>query len=224
MTESPLRPTDATSVPAGHDIIARSHRLDGDTAQLIDYYRSWAPHYDDTVSEDGYCGPRICADLFADTVLSGTGPARLKVLDAGCGTGLLGRELVNYPSIELHGVDLSSDMADIAQGSGLYHQVRGDIDLSIETNIRSESFDATVCCGVFTTGHLPANALHEFIRITTNGGCIVLSVRRSYSRAAGFTRYINDLSTRGVVEVIAHLEDAPYISDEGADYWSLRVR
>jgi len=48
--------------------------------------------------------------------------------------------------------------------------------------------DVTVCCGVFTTGHVPPIALRELIRITKPGGVVLVSTRKSYYETTEFKR------------------------------------
>ncbi|MFV0627202.1 MAG: tetratricopeptide repeat protein [Alphaproteobacteria bacterium] len=45
-----------------------------------------------------------------------------KVLDLGCGTGLLG-EIINIPTNELIGIDISKNMLDLAKEKNIYHEL-----------------------------------------------------------------------------------------------------
>lgn len=53
---------------------------------------AWASDYDLDVSREGYCGPKIVAQLAGamQTAYLGRERAAISILDAGCGTGLLG--------------------------------------------------------------------------------------------------------------------------------------
>jgi predicted TPR repeat methyltransferase len=68
----------------------------------------------------GYRAPQLCADMLARLLPP---PARqLRMLDAGCGTGLCGPLMAPWAGV-LAGVDLSRGMLDRAQTKGVYHDL-----------------------------------------------------------------------------------------------------
>lgn len=79
---------------------------------LFDQY---APRFEASlVDQLGYCGP----DLLAQAL-----PAQLgRVLDLGCGTGLMGQAVAGR-AIWLEGWDISAGMLARARGKGLYHHL-----------------------------------------------------------------------------------------------------
>lgn len=79
---------------------------------LFDQY---APRFEASlVDQLGYCGP----DLLAQAL-----PAQLgRVLDLGCGTGLMGQAVAGR-AIWLEGWDISAGMLERARGKGLYHHL-----------------------------------------------------------------------------------------------------
>ena len=83
-------------------------------------YAEWAETYDNTmVSGLGYTLPAIFADRFAAVV-----PWRdALALDVGCGTGLVGVELVKHGFSRLEGIDLSGAMVAQAQRRGIYQRL-----------------------------------------------------------------------------------------------------
>jgi len=72
-----------------------------------------------------------------------------RILDLGCGTGLVG-EVFNNSTATLDGVDLSSKMIAIAAGKGIYDQlVTADIESALDT-FRDESYDLVLAADVFS--------------------------------------------------------------------------
>ena len=72
-----------------------------------------------------------------------------KVLDLGCGTGLLARALKNE-DCAFTGVDVSSKMVDIAKGKGLYKELVCDDVLSyLSKNPTKRKFDLVLALDVF---------------------------------------------------------------------------
>ena len=87
--------------------------------------------------------------MVADTVLTRL-PEAASVLDVGCGTGLVGRELrARGYGGRLHGLDLSQASLDIARESGGYDALER-ADLQQPLPLEDDAVDAVVCVGVMT--------------------------------------------------------------------------
>ncbi len=87
-------------------------------AQIKRLYDMRAATWDVGAGSDGaYQGHVLVADLFAAVYADAT---ELDVLDAGCGTGLVGDRLIGLHPHSLQGVDLSQSMLDVAQDRGIY--------------------------------------------------------------------------------------------------------
>ena len=61
----------------------------------------------------------------------------------------------------------------------------------------SDTFDAVIGVGVFTTGHAPARAFDELVRITRDGGHIVFSLKTDLYEQEGFGQHLADLEAAG---------------------------
>ena len=80
-----------------------------DSEELEGIYKKWASDYDHDVLElAGYVGHLITSSLLLSKIKN----KKAKILDAGCGTGLVGEILSekNYKNVE--GVDFSQEMLD----------------------------------------------------------------------------------------------------------------
>ncbi|MEV8883704.1 class I SAM-dependent DNA methyltransferase, partial [Mesorhizobium ciceri] len=169
--------------------IKDSHALDGDVGRLARFYRGWASSYELDVGREGYCGPTVVAELASavQTAYFANERAAIAILDAGCGTGLVGAQLNRLGFQLLDGFDLSEDMAGKARKSHVYRHVQGDVDLNGPlSDYSSATYDITVCCGVFTLGHVRPDALRELARVTRPDGFIIASTRKSYAEATSF--------------------------------------
>lgn len=100
------------------------------------------------------------------------------LLDAGAGTGLLGEwlEIVGYPEVEA--LDISAGMLEVARAKGIYARCH-NLPLGAALPFRDGAFAGIISTGVFTTGHVGAEALPELLRICRPGGVIVLTVKES---------------------------------------------
>ncbi|HBU61781.1 MAG TPA: SAM-dependent methyltransferase, partial [Oceanicaulis sp.] len=93
-----------------NEILNRIYNLSGDPEETRDAYKDWAENYDDdTVEGMGYVAPAVASDklraLLPDT--------SIRILDAGCGTGLAGVELNKRGYQNVDGMDLSPDMLTV---------------------------------------------------------------------------------------------------------------
>ena len=88
----------------------------------------------------------MAAKQFTDFVLEHIGVADgLRILDAGCGTGLLGDEL-RLLAARLDGIDLSAGMLERARQRGIYHSLaEGDLVETMSRPDRRARYDLIVC-------------------------------------------------------------------------------
>ena len=135
-------------------------------------YDGWAEDYDAEMAATGYRHPTIGLALLARYLPRGAAP----VLDAGVGTGIAGPwfGILGWP--EVWGVDISPGMLAVAARKGAYARLARAV-LGERLEFPDGHFAAVISTGVFTTGHVGAEALPELVRITASGGIIVLTVK-----------------------------------------------
>lgn len=166
-------------------------------------YDLWAEGYDAEMAKAGYRHPSIGLALLARYLPKGAAP----VLDAGVGTGLAGPwfGILGYPQV--WGVDISEGMLAVAARKGCYARLARAV-LGEPLEFADGQFAAVISTGVFTTGHVGAEALPELVRITAPGGVIVLTVKGTLWDG-GFATALQALPVE-VLEVTA-----PYVSMPG---------
>lgn len=170
-------------------------------------YDRWADTYDAEMAAAGYRHPSIALALLARHLPRGATP----VLDAGCGTGLVGEWLgiVGYPQVE--GLDISPGMLARAEQKGAYARLH-NLALGGPLPFADGHFAGIVSAGVFTTGHVGAEGLDELIRICRKGGAIVLTVKNTLWED-GFAERIAEVEAQSVVARVEETE--PYVSMPG---------
>lgn len=139
--------------------------------ELMDAYDSWAKQYDSDLEEFGYEAPVESVRMFLRYV-----SADSHVLDAGCGTGLVGALLRDNGFSRLHGLDYSSMMLKAADKKRIYNKLF-HADLTLPLDILPDTYDALICVGTFTYGHVSCDAFDSLVRIVRPGGNIVFTVR-----------------------------------------------
>ncbi len=172
--------------------------------QVAALYDDWAATYDAEMAAAGYRHPSVGLALLARHAPRGSGP----VLDAGCGTGLLGDWLGILGFSPIEGLDLSEGMLAVARSKGSYARLHR-LALGGPLPFADNHFTATIATGVFTTGHVGVEGLPELVRITRPGGPIVLTIKTTLWEA-GFGDALHALDGVSVVETTE-----PYVSMPG---------
>ncbi|MBD8616688.1 class I SAM-dependent DNA methyltransferase [Pseudomonas rhizosphaerae] len=194
------------------------------THNLKRYYDHWARHYDADVEAEAYCGPAMVVDLLDAVAQQANVGHDSHVLDACCGTGLVGRTLHERGYRQISGCDLSAPMIDQAHASQAYQHLYSQIDLTQPLPRELlQRFDAVVCCGAFIPGHLPASALRGLLAMTRPGGVVVLSIREAYYDTAGFEPLLQALWREQGLSVLQTRMSARYLQNARAHYLALHV-
>jgi predicted TPR repeat methyltransferase len=219
-------PADTAAAPdpldtntAGSAYMARAYTLaDADAAR--DLYDEWAATYDDELTGEaqGYVGP----ELAARAVVEAAG-VEGEILDAGCGTGLVGVALADAGARQVDGVDLSPGMLARAKATGAYRRL-APADLSRPLPSPADAYDVVVCVGTLTHGHVGPHAFGEFVRLTRPGGTIVATVLDDIWDSGGYRAEVDRLAQMAMVEVVStDLVDYRRAADVGARMVVLRV-
>lgn len=140
---------------------------------LAEAYSKWCALYDrDTLKVMGYVGPQTAAamlDAYLDSKKS-------RVLDAGCGTGLVGEFLHSFGYNQIDAMDYSTDMLGEAEKKCVYNRLI-QADMNDKLNIPDDYYDATICVGTFTYAHVGPRAFEELVRVTRPDGYICFTIR-----------------------------------------------
>ncbi len=165
--------------------------------EALSLYREWAGAYEDDMVEPlGYVGPRRVAEIAAASMENRHG----RLLDVGCGTGLVGTFLAKLGFTEIDGLDFSQEMLDVARGKACYDNlIRADLTQPL--NIPSHAYDGFVSCGTFTHGHVGPEAFHELLRVARPQAVFCVSVNAAIFEPDGFAALFDELAAAGRITV-----------------------
>ena len=182
--------------------------------KVLDYYDNWTKkeQYNKDMVVWNYEAPQNTASLLNKHAID----KKINILDAGCGTGLVGKELKKYGFSNLTGVDFSQSMLDLIT-PGIYHTI-DLIDLNEPLKFEDNTFDAIMCVGTFTYGHVKAHALNEFIRIVNYQGLICFTINEGIYKEYEFDKKIDELSTNNKWEII-EFSKSTYIVNKNIEAW-----
>ena len=182
--------------------------------KVLDYYDNWTKkeQFNKDMVIWNYEAPRNTASLLNKHAID----KKINILDAGCGTGLVGKELKKYGYSNLTGVDFSQSMLDLIP-TGIYHTI-DLIDLNEPLKYEDNTFDAIMCVGTFTYGHVKAHALNEFIRIVNYQGLICFTINEGIYKEYEFDKKIDELTTNNQWEII-EFSKSTYIVNKNIEAW-----
>lgn len=162
-----------------------------------DFYSEWAATYDEELVDGrGYAMPARCRAAFDAHVTDRSTP----VIDLGCGTGLLGRELADLGFETIDGIDYSPEMIGQARATGIYRDL-WSADLNEPLDIADGAYGAVAAMGVFSFGHVYADALDEMCRIITPGGALIIGVNEVFVNENTLVPKLEQLESDGVISL-----------------------
>ena len=182
------------------------------TDEIMKYYDEWGYKYDKDMEDWNYTGPKETSKIFNKY----SSDKDIKIYDAGCGTGLVGVELKKYGFSNFFGADLSQKLLDLVP-KGLYKTL-DKVDLNKPINEKDSSFDAVMCVGTFTFGHVKPHALDEFIRIIKNKGLICFTINEGIHEEYGFDKKIKQLNDDNLWKEIEFFK-SDYIASKYVNAW-----
>ncbi len=116
-------------------------------------------------------------------------PKSIKIIEFGCGTGILGQILSDLGYSDIIGVDGSEEMLKVARARrdrlsdkpvyrDLYQHLIGVDDL---VNLPQTKFDIAVCSACMIKGHFPNNCFDTFLYcLKQKDGEFIFSIREKY--------------------------------------------
>lgn len=165
--------------------------------KLLDIYQKWAALYDkDNDDELGTVSQPNSVQIFQRYVKDKS----KYIIDVGCGTGLVGLQLKKLGYKNFDGVDISQEMIDIAIDRGYASLFLGNLNETLP--IKSNQYEAAICVGVFTHGHVGPSRLEELTRIVKPGGILCFTVNEDVYESYGFDEAIKSQELAGVWKVL----------------------
>ena len=182
------------------------------TDEIMKYYDEWGYKYDQDMVDWNYTGPEETVALFKKY----TNNKEIKIYDAGCGTGLVGVELKKCGYRNFDGADLSQKLLDLVP-KDLYQNL-SKVDLNQSLDIKDNEYEAVLCVGTFTFGHVKPPALDEFIRIIKNKGLLCFTINEGIYEEYGFDKKIKELTENNLWKKKEFFK-SNYIASKDVNAW-----
>lgn len=177
--------------------------------ELQKVYDTWSNDYLKDTANAGYVAPPNTCKVFRKNFPANLDPKTAKVLDCGCGTGLVADYLVTGASgqpgdekfLNLHGLDFSPGMLDKARDSNKPYVSLQQGNVLETLAIKDNDFDALISVGMFTSGNVGPSALEQLMRIVKPGGAVTISIQDHIFIPEGFPAEIERLEKKGICRV-----------------------
>ena len=202
-------------------LLARAYALSGNDADAtLKLYADWAETYDQTMLDGlSYQSPQRIASLAAMTEAQ----RDVRVLDVGCGTGLLASCLRAEGFTRIDGLDYSAPMLSVAQRESRIDKAFLR-DLNKQLEMGEACYDMLVSTGTFTHGHVGAGCLPELLALLAPGGHLICTVHRDVWDDGGFGLGLQALSEAKVAEVRSREAGRLFADDSEPTGWYVVVK
>jgi len=170
------------------------------------FYDEWAESYDETLGGWGYRAPERTAASLAPHLSAGA-----RVLDVGCGTGLVAEALAAEGDFRLDGLDISGASLRIAERGGRYDRlIRHDLQ-RLPLPVATDGYDAAASVGVLTYVEDVEGLMRDLVRCVRAGGAVAFTQRSDRWEGAGFPGLLTRLEGEGLWTPLHVGEPRPYL-------------
>ena len=170
------------------------------------YYDAWAKEYNEDLKNWEYQAPIEAAKLLRKVT-----PRSIKILDAGCGTGLTGIALKECGYSDIFGIDISNESIHLAKKTSVYSGLQ-QLDLQRQPfPFNLNEFGAVICIGVLTYISDPVSLFKEFCRIVHPGGYIVFTHREDLVDSSNYPKIVKELERKNYWNKLLISEPKPYL-------------
>jgi predicted TPR repeat methyltransferase len=171
--------------------------------------------------KQGYCGPAAAVEQFTRKLEEFGYSNDVRILDMGCGTGLVGEELHKRGYKNVDGIDLTPEMLELAKAKGVYNSLNqgamgspGCKGLGVSAN----QYDAAISVGVFSVAHAKCEGFDDLVHVVKPDGLVTFSIRE-FSLNSPQSRYhekMEELVEEGKWKFLAKHREPRYLADDGA--------
>ncbi|XP_021375851.1 Williams-Beuren syndrome chromosomal region 27 protein-like isoform X1 [Mizuhopecten yessoensis] len=150
-----------------------------DRHEIIQYYSEWAYQYEEDLAPGRYDGPMMTAETCAQ-YFKKKDRQNVRILDVAAGTGLVGELLAKKGFSDIHALDPSEGMLELAKRKQVYKTFLNEYLTEDKLPVPDSFYNCVTSSGGMGDGHIPCEALYEIIRIVKSGGYVVIAMREEY--------------------------------------------
>ena len=186
--------------------------------RLTKVYKDWAKKYD---YDNDYVLGTVSQSKSVNLLSTRLKNKAAKIIDVGCGTGLVGEKLKAKDFIYFDGIDISKDMLSIAKSRGYRNLFLGSLNKKLP--LLDNAYDTAMCVGVFTHGHVSSDRFNELCRIVKPGGYVCFTINEGVFEKYGFKEMISEFQLNKAWEVISLYKDDYMTLENVKGYYCLAL-
>jgi ubiquinone/menaquinone biosynthesis C-methylase UbiE len=186
--------------------------------RLTKVYKDWAKKYD---YDNDYVLGTVSQSKSVNLLSTRLKNKTAKIIDVGCGTGLVGKKLKAKDFIYFDGIDISKDMLSIAKSRGYRNLFLGSLNKKLP--LLDNAYDTAMCVGVFTHGHVSSDGFNELCRIVKPGGYVCFTINEGVFEKYGFKEMISEFQLNKAWEVISLYKDDYMTLENVKGYYCLAL-
>ena len=180
------------------------------------------------VKDHGYKGPAVAAKLFAQKLQEFGYSNDARIVDLGCGTGLVGEELWKHGYKNIDGVDLTPELLELAKTKGIYSSLKQGIMGSPECQklgIEANQYDAAICVGVFTLAHVKQEGLDDLVHVIKPGGLACYGIREQALNdpQSKYQEKMEQFCKDGKWKLVTKLHESGYLKEDRAWFFVYQI-
>lgn len=165
-----------------------------------------ASNYEGMYEKMGYPDPKYVAKhIHKQVKKNGQNPKDVKVLDLGCGSGLIGKHLAAYGIEQIVGLDISPNMLEEASKKGVYSELH-EHTLNCPEDFPNQfkaKFDYVACSGLINNNYMDYLLFEEMLLAVKKGGCVVFASRYSFMGHYWYDKIIKEMAENGRWKLLA---------------------
>ncbi|XP_046864285.1 methyltransferase-like protein 27 [Xenia sp. Carnegie-2017] len=186
--------------------------------ELTRLYSEWSNSYDEDVKSLEYIGPLVAAKQLDEKLKELNLNNDVRILDLGCGTGLVGEQLYNMGYKNIDGIDFSDELLKVAESKKVYRYLRKGKIASAdcrELGVIADQYDAAICVGVFTAGHVKGEGFNDLVHVVKSGGLVCFSVNAPVldDPQSGYTEKIDELTNANKWKLVSKYLETKYFRE-----------
>lgn len=180
---------------------------DINSKDIVSRYIKFAPVYNHSVKQWGYKTPQLAAQYLKQYLPS----TASNILDAGCGTGLVGNELAKLGYTEIIGIDISLEMLALAKETAQYKKLEQHDLTKIPYPFPDNSFAAITSIGVLSLIKDPLPVFSEFHRLLQPNGYMIFTQRENLYTQYDYQKVLEQLEAKELIKLIMMSEPTNYL-------------
>ncbi|XP_028409812.1 methyltransferase-like protein 27 isoform X2 [Dendronephthya gigantea] len=180
------------------------------------------------VEDYGYQGPVVAVELLSQKLKEFGYSNDARIVDLGCGTGLVGEQLWKNGYKNIDGVDLTPELLELAKAKEIYGSLKqgkmGSPQCK-ELGLEENRYDAAICVGVFSVKHVPSKGFDDLLYVVKPGGLACCSMREQALNdpKSTYQEKMEQFCKDGKWKLIVKHHEPAYLKHDGAWFFVYQI-